>query len=150
MRRRVMVGLVGVVLSVALSSEALAAPNASVSDKVKAGEYIRIEVQQCYHGQDYTAYVDITVLRGDGTVADEFSAPADPSFNTLLVAAPDIGSYTVRVKCRHQFDATRSGTFWEETEPVVVTGLTSDEKKKCKKKRTARARRRCLKRERAD
>lgn len=141
--------LVGISLSLALTSEALAAPNATVSDRVKAGEFIRIESRNCSHGPDYTAYVDITILRGDGTVAHESSAPADQE-NIDLVPAPDIGSYTVRVKCRHQFNATTSDTFWEETEAVLVTGLTAKERRKCRNIVDPKRERRCLKRQAAD
>jgi hypothetical protein len=157
MRRVMTLSLVGVALSIALASEGLSAasaPNASVTDGIERGKEIHIRANNCTHGSDYTAYVDVTITRADGTVERELSQPSQatsPSTGTsIYIEMPNTGSYTVKVRCRHQFDGTRSGTWYEETEDLVVTGLTADERKKCKKKRTGSARRRCLRRERAD
>ncbi|MGH2692206.1 MAG: hypothetical protein ACRDHM_06850 [Actinomycetota bacterium] len=154
MRRRTIVGLVGVALSLALSSDALAAPNASVDDRVKHDEAMYVEARNCVSGSNYTAYVDIYITSADGSVYSEYTdqgTDADPAtpegFNITM---RDIGTYTVRVVCRHQFSGGGSGTWYDETEDVVVTGLTDDERKKCRKKATRRARKRCLRRETAD
>jgi hypothetical protein len=154
MRRSVIIGFVGVAISLGLISEALAAPNVSVDDRVKKNDAIYIEARDCTSSPDYTAYVDIYITSVDGSSYSEYTdqgTDADPAtpegFNIVM---PEIGNFRVRVICWHRFSPTSSATWYDETEEAVVTGLTDDEKKKCRKKRTKRARKRCLKRQRAD
>jgi len=154
MRRTVVTALVGAALSLALISEAMAAPNADVDDKVKKGEEVEIVTTNCAHGEDYTAYIDVTITRADGTVERQESYPSDTfkpiERSTNFFPMRNMGSYKVRVVCRHQFDANTSGTRWDETEDLVVTGVDAAEKKKCKKKKNKKARKRCLNRARAN
>ena len=67
MRRSVIVGFVGVAISLGLISEALAAPNVSVDDRVKKNDAIYMEARDCTSGPDYTAYVDIYITSVDGS-----------------------------------------------------------------------------------
>ncbi len=153
MRRRFSVGLVGALLSVALSSDALAAPNATVTDKVEKDEAISVIAANCVSGPNYTAYADITITRADGSDSREYSEQVDNDASTpegFNIVMPDAGSFNVRVVCRHTFSNGTNGTWYDESEAVTVTGLTADEKKRCKNKRTSAARRRCLRRARAN
>ena len=159
-RRRSTVAVVGVALSVALASGGLSTasePNAGVlDDRIERGKQLVIVTYNCEHGTDYTAYLNITITRTDGTVEREMSQPGTEPGNGyagFFIEMPNVGSYKVRVICRHQFDGSTSKTFYDETMDVVVTEstkLTAAEKKKCKKKGTSAARKRCLKKERAD
>ncbi len=151
MRRTKMTALIGVALSLALISEAMAAPNATVSNKVRKGGEVMIDATNCDHGEDWTAYIDVTITKPDGTVVAEESYPTDPVLgNTYLIPMPNAGPYKVRVVCRHQFDADTSGTWWDETEDLLVTEITAAERRRCNKKSTRRARKRCLRRAAAD
>jgi hypothetical protein len=154
MRRTVVTALVGAALSLALISEAMAAPNADVDDKVKKGEEVEIVTTNCAHGEDYTAYIDVTITRADGTVERQESYPSDTfkpiERSTNFFPMRNMGSYKVRVVCRHEFGGGKSGILWDETEDLVVTGVDAAEKKKCKKKATRKARKRCLSKAAAD
>ena len=154
MRRIVVTALVGVALSLALISEALAAPYADVDDKVKKGQTVLIRATNCAHGEEYTAYFDVTITRADGTVETQVSYPSRTSSPATITLSTfpmqNMGSYKVRVVCRHEFGGGKSGILWDETEDVVVTGLTAKEKKKCKRIDSPVKSKRCLKKQRAD
>jgi hypothetical protein len=97
--------------------------------------------------------VDIIVRQADGTVYSlrlhaTDNDPATPE--AVNITMREVGTFTVQVRCRHEFNNGSRSTWFDETEETLVTGLTDDERKRCKKKRTAKARRRCLRRERAD
>ena len=154
MRRAAIVGLVGVAVSLGLISEALAAPNATVTDKVKASQQVVVAASNCTSESSYTAQVDIIVANPDGVSTSEYpEMPTDQDPATVEryeIPMQGPGIYGVRVICTHVFASGSRATWYDETEQVTVTGLTDDERKKCKKKKTKKARKRCLKRARAN
>lgn len=158
MRRLSYVAVVGVALSVALASGGLSAasePNAGVEDdRVEKGDKLTLVTYNCKHGDDYTAYLDITITRADGTVERELSEPGTADgYRGFFIEMPNVGSYKVRVVCRHQFDGSTSQTFYDETMDVEViepTGLTAAEKKKCNRIVSAKKRKACLRKQKAD
>ena len=163
MRRKFTAGLMGVVLSIGLASEALAAPNASATDRVKEddgdgapdySETVEIVFTNCQSGPGYEASVVVTFP------FSKYHTPADDDGTTVVShwMHESPGEYTVELSCDH-YTAPPNGHFYlrttyTEEEVVIVeqrTGtLTAQEKKRCKRKPTPERRRRCRQKQAAD
>lgn len=152
MRRTTTLVGVGMVLTLALALEGLAAataPKASVTDTIKKDESITITATDCESGTNYDAYVDVHVYRPDWTAYSGVYREADVSgTTTITIQITEVGTFSVTVECIHVFDNGNKGSWYLEAETVTVTGtatITEAERQKCKNKKTRKARRKCLK-----
>ncbi|MGH2692207.1 MAG: hypothetical protein ACRDHM_06855 [Actinomycetota bacterium] len=158
MRSTVKVALVGICVAVALVSESLAAgsePNVTAPASVEKGEAFKITIRNCQSGSNYSAYITWSYTKPDGTEVDAADVGPDADGTTDLPVSLDaIGYWIHRFTCEHRFSGGDPAVFWQEGAVIEVQKptptLTDQERKKCKKKRTRAARRRCLRRERAD
>lgn len=172
MRRTLAVALVGVALSVALVSEALAdatEPNVTAPAKVKKDEPFSITVRNCqsggggYYTEPYTAYILEQGTRPDGTTYESEHTVYPYGDTVLVTKLNQVGTWIIKFICEHRSSGGNS-TAWEETitievepasEPVPTVNepgptLTQEEKQNCNKKKTRKKRKRCRAREAAD
>ena len=155
------------VLALALETTgAAAAPNVSFSTyTLKQGEGFTITVSNCRSGSNatvgqYTAYIQYTAFNPSGQPAGSGEFTAEPSGTTVLADSSDAstptGVWKYDFECVHRWSPPPEpgeGTDWSETveiEVVTPAQLTAAEKKSCKRKSTAAARRRCRQRQAAD
>lgn len=159
-----------VVLSLGLVSEALAdasEPNVSFSStRVSPGQSIDITVRNCQSGSNsdvgyYVATIEWEIFTPSGTLSEQASAQTDDSdgitdFTTSADSSTQPGVWKYDWRCVHSWrppPEPGEATYWSETTEVEVlplARLTAAEKKKCNRKPTAAARRRCKQLQAAD
>jgi hypothetical protein len=158
MRKTLTIALVGVGLSLALASDGLADaadPNVSAPATVEENKILTVAVGNCSSGTGYQAILTPRWIRPDGQADDYPGGPGD-GVTELEYRLTPAGQWRLEMTCWHVFDDGTWKKFWEESVDIDVlkaasTGtLTKAEKKKCKKKETRKARKRCLKKQRAD
>ena len=164
MRKALTVAFVGVALSMTLVAEGLASasePNVTGPTTAKNGETFEFLVRNCGPGLDDSGYpteryISIDAYDPDGNFAGWHEQPAEVDGETAIpTTIHDPGRWAFHFYCKNQTDDFH--TWGPEIMPVEVYGegldaptLTAEERKRCRKKKSAKKRRACRKREAAD
>lgn len=167
MRRTMTAALLGAGISFVFLAEGLSAssaPNVTGPTNVKKGENFIITVRNCQSGTSSVGQYS-AVIKQEATAPDGFKA-----YGTFAVDESDgvtehqtqrniPGTWKELWWCEHTWNGG-SGRPWpaeeltievsNEEAPKPTPTITDAERKKCDKKKTKKARRRCLKAARAD
>jgi hypothetical protein len=158
-RRTLKLALVGVGLTIALASEGLAAtaPNVFAPASIKEDVSFDIIVSNCKSQLGYTATIieQITLPNGSASPDSGEHVPDDTDGETdIRTSLSPAGLWTFNYTCRQVSSSGNVDSWGPETIVVNVLKaggtLTAAERKKCSKKPTAAARRKCKAREKAD
>jgi hypothetical protein len=157
-RRTMTLALVGVALTIALAAQGLAAtaPNVFAPATIKEDVSFDVIVSNCSSQFGYTAMIIETITLPNGSPSpDSGEHVADADGETdIRTTLESPGLWTFDYTCR-QTSSSGNVDSWGP-ERITVTALkaggtlTAAERKKCSKKPTAAARRKCKAREKAD